>query len=142
MDPRNAVELQAEVAAPRRFVFPLLATAEGMTRWLDEVDLEPRVGAATRFRLRDAVAVGKVLALDPPQHISFSWEWEGEPAAVASVVALDAIDHGRRTHLTLRQVGFRDERQRELHEALWRYWFGRLTEAAARAGAEVLTTPG
>ena len=58
-----------------------------------------------RLRLRDATAVGKVLAIDPPQHISFTWDWEAEPLGQVSVVAFDAIDHGARTHVTLRHVG-------------------------------------
>ena len=132
---RDQVELQGEVNARRDVVFPLMATADGLGQWLDEAELEPRPGAPVRFRLRDAVAVGKVLAVDAPQHISFSWDWLDEPLGVPSVVALDAIDHGRRTHVTLRQVGFPGERQRELHEALWRHWFDRFLVAARRAAA-------
>ena len=126
----NRVELQAEVDSPRERVYGLLATRDGLERWLDEADVEPVVGRPVRFRLHEAVATGKVLAVDPPQHISFSWDWEGEPIGVPSVVALDAIDHGARTHVTLRHVGFRDRRQLELHDALWAYWFQRFREAA------------
>jgi hypothetical protein len=31
--------------------------------------------------------------------------------------------------MTLRHVGFRSRAQLELHDALWRYWFGRLVDA-------------
>ena len=127
----DRVELQAEVDAPRAAIYPLLATADGLARWLDEAEMEPAVGRPVRFRLRDAVAVGRVLAIDPPQHISFSWDWEGDPIGVPSVVALDAIDHGARTHVTLRQVGFRDPGQVEIHDALWRHWFDRFRAAVA-----------
>ena len=128
----NRVKLQAEVDAPRARVYELMATPEGLRRWLDDADMEPVVGRRARFRLHDAVAFGKVLSVQPPQHISFSWDWEGEPIGVPSVVALDAIDHGARTHVTLRHVGFRNTRQIELHHALWTYWFERF-RAAARA---------
>ena len=128
--PQLRVELQAEVAAARTDVFALFATSDGLRRWLDEAEMEPRAGAPVRFRLRDAIAVGEVVALDPPQHISWSWDWDGSPLGVPTVVALDAIDHGDRTHVTLRHVGFRSRAQYELHEALWRYWFGRLRDAA------------
>ena len=131
MSAEDRVELQAEVDAPRSAVYPLLATGEGLSRWIDEVDLEPEVGRPVRFRLRDAVAVGKVVAVDPPQHISFSWDWEVDPIGVPSVVALDAIDHGARTHVTLRHVGFRDRGQVELHDAMWRHWFDRFRAAVA-----------
>lgn len=128
----NRVELQAEVKASRLLVYPLLATAEGLAQWLDAAELEPRVGSPVRLRMLDAVAVGKVLAVDPPQHISFTFDWEGEPLGAQTVVALDVIDHGSRSHVTLRHVGFRDERQLELHESLWAYWFERFRKAVAR----------
>lgn len=119
----DRVELQLEVDAQRDEVFALFASQDGLRRWLDAADLEPRVGGALRVRMRDATASGKVLAIDSPQHISFTWEWSGEqPSAHPSVVAFDAIDHGTRTHVTLRHVGLRSAAQVELHTALWSYW--------------------
>ncbi len=134
MDAR--VELQAEIDAPREVVFSLVSTAEGLALWLDEARLEARPGGAVRLRLLDAEIDGKVLALDAPQHISFSWDYPAEPLATPSVVAFDAISHGHRTHLTLRHVGLASRRSRDDHEALWRFWFPRLIEAAhAQASA-------
>jgi uncharacterized protein YndB with AHSA1/START domain len=124
----DRVELQAEVDARREDVYKLLATAEGLATWLDAAELEPRVGGLVRFTLRDGVAVGKVLAVDPPQHISFTWDWEGAPLGQLSVVAFDAIDHGQRTHVTFRHVGL-PSRQVELHTEMWRYWRDRFDEA-------------
>lgn len=129
------VELQAELDAPREAVFGHFATAAGLAGWLDAAELDARPGGAVRLRLRDAVAVGRVVALDPPQHLSFSWDYPDEPLGYPTVVAFDAIDHGARTHVTLRHVGFRSVRQRDLHEALWRYWFGRFQAAVARDAA-------
>lgn len=133
MSPLARVELQAEVGRRREELFELLATPEGLRRWLDGAEIEPRVGGAVRFTLGDAVAIGSVVALAPPQHISFSWDWEGEPLGAPSVVAFDLIDHGHRTHLTLRQVGLPNGRQLLLHEAMWRHWFARLVGVANRA---------
>ena len=138
--PSYRVELQTEVAAPRVSVFALVASAEGLAGWLDAAEFEPRVGGPVRLRLRGSVAIGSVLALDPPQHVSFSWDWEGEPLGVTTVVAFDVIDHGDRTHLTVRHVGFRDRATYELHDALWRYWFGRLRLAADGLGEKPETT--
>ncbi len=128
----DRVELQAEVDAPRVAVYPMLATADGLRRWLDDAELDERVGGDVRLRLLNAEAAGQVLALDPPQHISFTWDWVGVPLGATTVVAFDAIDHGARTHVTLRHVGLPSRRQVELHEAMWRHWLGRF-EAAARA---------
>jgi uncharacterized protein YndB with AHSA1/START domain len=127
------VELQTEVGAPRDKVFELLATADGLRRSLDGAELEPRVGGAVSLRLRDGVAVGQVLALDPPQHISFTWDWSGAPLGVPTVVAFDAIDHGPAlTHVTVRHVGLPPGEQLELHRELWRHWLKRF-QAACRA---------
>ena len=124
------VELQAEIDAPREVVFALVSTGDGLARWLDAATLEARPGGAIRLRLLDADVAGKVVALDAPQHISFTWDYPSEPLASPSVVAFDAISHGHRTHLTLRHVGLVGRRSRDDHEALWRFWFPRLVEAA------------
>lgn len=101
---------------------------------MDEAELDPQLGGAVRLRLLDAVVTGVVVAWDPPQHISFTWDYPDQPLAHPTVVAFDAIDHGARTHVTVRQVGFRSAHQRELHEALWRVWFERFHKAVmARA---------
>lgn len=117
----DRVELQTEVAARRDIVFPLFATADGLRRWLDAATLDARVGGELRATLRDAQAVGRVIALDPPQHISYAWDWVAEPLGAASVVAFDAIDHGARTWVTLRHVGLPGPAQIRLHEEMWRY---------------------
>ncbi len=136
----DRVELQTEVDAPRELVYPLLATAEGLAKWLDEAELEPHVDGRVRLRLRDAVAVGEVLSVGPPQHISFSWDWEVEPLGRLTVVAFDAIDHGERTHVTIRHVGLPTPAQIVLHDAMWRYWLSRF-EAAAKALPRKAETP-
>jgi len=131
------VELQAEVDAPRARLFRLVASADGLGQWLDGAEFEAHVGGNVLLRLRDAEAHGEVVAFDPPQHISWSWDWTDAPLGRPSVLAFDLIEHGRRTHLTLRHVGLPSRAQRELHEELWRYWLGRLLEAAAASGADV-----
>jgi uncharacterized protein YndB with AHSA1/START domain len=136
----DRVELQTEVDAPRIEVFPLLASADGLRRWLDDAQLDPRVGGEVRLRLRDAWAVGEVLAVDPPQHISFTWDWSGAPLGATTVVAFDAIDHGARTHVTLRHVGLPDRHQLELHDAMWRHWLGRFEQVARTLSPKVETT--
>ncbi len=131
----DRVELQTEVDAPRALVFPLFATADGLRRWLDAADLDARVGGELRATLRDAQAVGKVLALDPPQHISYQWDWANGSLGSASVVAFDAIDHGTRTHVTVRHVGLPTAQQVLIHEQMWRHWLERF-EAACRTLTE------
>ena len=135
----DRVELQREIDADREGVFGLVSTAAGLRQWLDGGDIDARVGGEVRLRLRDSDAFGKVLAIDPPQHISFTWQWFDEGRA-SGVVAFDAIDHGSRTHLTVRHVGLRGAQQVQLYEELWRYWLERLIEAAKGLPAKVETT--
>ncbi len=129
----HRVELQLEVDAARDAVFALFATEIGLRQWLDAADLEPRVGGLLRVRMRDATATGKVLAVDPPQHMSFTWEWAGGSTAQPMVVAFDAIDHGARTHVTLRHTGLRTQAELDLHNELWRHWLERFAEAVREA---------
>jgi uncharacterized protein YndB with AHSA1/START domain len=135
VDERHSVELQREIRAPRERVWRLVATAEGLSEWTDGAEFDPAVGGSVRLRFRDAVGVGRVLALDPPQHVSVSFDWEGDPLGRPTVLAFDAIDHGAATHLTLRHVGLPSRRQRDLHEAVWEWWFARLVSAATAAGS-------
>lgn len=136
----DRVELQREIDADRDEVFALVSTTDGLRSWLDDAELDPRVGGAVRLRLRDAEVVGKVLALDPPQHISFTWQWLDDAGQAPGIVAFDAIDHGARTHFTVRHVGLRDRQQLELHAELWRFWLERLVAAARRLPRKVETT--
>jgi uncharacterized protein YndB with AHSA1/START domain len=135
----DRVELQHEIDADRAGVFALVSTTAGLRKWLDDAEMDARVGGEVRMRLRDSDAFGKVLAIDPPQHISFSWQWLDEGRA-SGVVAFDAIDHGSRTHLTVRHVGLRGAQQVQLYEELWRYWLERLIEAAKELPEKVQTT--
>jgi len=137
----DRVELQREIDAHRAGVFGLVSSSAGLREWLDDGEIEARVGGAVRLRLRDSEAVGKVLAIDPPQHISFTWQWVDEGAA-AGVVAFDAIDHGARTHLTLRHVGLRSADQVQMYGELWRYWMERLIDAASALPVKVEASPG
>jgi uncharacterized protein YndB with AHSA1/START domain len=136
----DRVELQTEVEAPRSLVFPLFATADGLRLWLDSATLDARVGGELRAKLRDAQAVGRVVALDPPQHISFAWDWVAQPLGAQSIVAFDAIDHGTRTWVTLRHVGLRSDAQVRLHEDVWRYWLARFVEATRSLNNKVQPT--
>lgn len=127
----DRVELQTEVNVPRALVFPLFATGDGLRLWVDAAELDARIGGELRMTLRDAEATGRVLALDPPQHISFTWDWPNDPLGRPSVVAFDAIDHGARTWVTLRHVGLPTRAQVELHDQMWRYWLERFESACA-----------
>jgi hypothetical protein len=127
------VELQAEVAAPRDAVWPLVASEAGLRRWLDEASMDGRRGGAVRLRLHDATATGTIVSWSPALHWSMTWDWEGAPMGTRTVVAFDLAAHGERTHLTLRHVGLPAGAATRDHDALWRHWFDRLVRVAREA---------
>lgn len=129
------VELQAEVSAQREDIFALISTSDGLRRWLDDAKLNPEPGSQFRLQLAGAEAVGRVVAVARPQHVSLAWDWASEPLGSPTAVAFDLISHGHRTHLTLRHVGFAREADHAMHEQLWRYWFGRLIRVAGQGPA-------
>jgi uncharacterized protein YndB with AHSA1/START domain len=149
------IELQAEVPGPREALFPLVATLDGLRRWLDGAELERgtgtadepdgaaqlEIGSRLRLRFHEGIAHARVVALDPPQHVSLSWSWEGEPPTGGGVVAVDLIAHGERTHMTLRHVGLVTSAAVALHEGIWRHWFGRLERAARSVGRAAARVP-
>ena len=89
-------------SSPRRTGCAAGSTARDQRR-------RPAAGCASSCARRSPS--GTVLAVDAPQHLSIAWDWEGEPLGCPSVVAFDLIDHGARTHLTLRHIGFPGSRQ-------------------------------
>ncbi len=136
MDERHSVQLQAEVHAPRDVVWPLLSTPDGLGRWLEPAEIPAAVGGRVRIEFVPAAATGTLLAVDSPQHVSFTFDWDGAPIGQPTVVAFDAIDHGAATHLTLRHVGLPGGAVRDRHDALWRERFGRLVRVAEEAARE------
>ena len=68
------------------------------------------------------------------------WTGVGTAKAHSTKEFNDVIDHGKRSHVTLRHVGFRTAAQLELHEAVWAYWFERLRKAAEHLPREAASS--
>ena len=90
-------------ATPER-VFQALTEKTDLERWFvqkAEVDLRP--GGAIRFEWApDAVEIGKILVLEPPHRLSYSWE-ALEPSPTTITFELTAENDG--THLRLIHTG-------------------------------------
>jgi uncharacterized protein YndB with AHSA1/START domain len=92
-------------ATPQR-VFQALTEKEDLERWFltkAEVDLRP--GGLIRFEWApDAVEIGKILVLEPPHRISYTWEaFESGPTTIT--FALTAENDGTRLHLIHTGIG-------------------------------------
>jgi uncharacterized protein YndB with AHSA1/START domain len=92
-------------ATPDR-VFQALTTKEDLERWFvkcAEVDLRP--GGAVRFSWKPGTfEVGKILVLEPPHRLSYSWETFG-PGPTTITFELTAERDGTRLHLTHTNIG-------------------------------------
>ncbi len=92
-------------ATPER-VFQALTEQAELERWFvkkAEVDLRP--GGAIRLEWGpDAVEIGKILVLDPPHRLSYSWE-ALEPSPTTITFELTAENDGTRLHLIHTGIG-------------------------------------
>jgi len=79
--------------APPDEVWDALTTAERINRWLMPVSGDLRLGG--RFQL-EGNAGGEVLACEPPERLSVTWEYDG-----TSWVDATLTPEGDRTHLRL-----------------------------------------
>jgi uncharacterized protein YndB with AHSA1/START domain len=92
-------------ASPER-VFRALTEKEELERWFlvkAEVDLRP--GGAIRFEWGPStIEVGKILVLEPPYRLSYSWE-AMEPSPTTITFELAAENDGTRLHLIHTGIG-------------------------------------
>jgi uncharacterized protein YndB with AHSA1/START domain len=92
-------------ASPQR-VFQALTTKEDLERWfLVKAEVDLRLGGEIRFAWTpDAFEVGKILLLEPPYRLSYSWETFG-PSPTTIAFELTAENDGTRLHLTHTGIG-------------------------------------
>jgi uncharacterized protein YndB with AHSA1/START domain len=63
--------------APIQKVWEAVATSEGIAAWFMPNDFEPKVGHEFTLQTPFGPSPCKVLELDPPHHLSFSWDTFG-----------------------------------------------------------------
>lgn len=105
--PRIGRSIEKELfikASPER-VFRALTEKEELERWFlknAEVDLRP--GGAIKFEWRPGVTnIGKILVLDPPHRLSYTWEVQ-TPSVTTVTFELTAENNG--TRLQVINTGF------------------------------------
>ncbi|HEY1351972.1 MAG TPA: SRPBCC domain-containing protein [Ktedonobacteraceae bacterium] len=86
-------------ASPER-VFRALTEKEELERWfLQKAEIDLRPGGAIRFEWRPGVMnVGKILILDPPRRLSYSWDVQ-TPGATTVTFDLTSENDGTRLHV-------------------------------------------
>src|SRR5919107_2639621 len=75
----DRIEHEVMIAAPPELVFAFLTIPELYARWMGrEATLDPRPGGIYRCVVHDrATVVGEYVVVEPPNHIEFTWGFEG-----------------------------------------------------------------
>jgi uncharacterized protein YndB with AHSA1/START domain len=101
--------------------------------WPQEVKICTREGGAYHFgwpgpnwHLR-----GRFTAIEPGQHLAFTWHWDHEPGTPERHVEVRFTHAPEGTVLTIRHGTYTeaDTEERQGHREGWTYFFGRLEEA-------------
>ncbi len=102
----RTLEKELFIKAPPERVFRALTEKEDLERWFlvkAEVDLRP--GGAIRFEWGPGmVEIGKIVALEPPHRLSYTWE-ALEPSPTTITFELTAENDGTRLRLTHTGIG-------------------------------------
>jgi uncharacterized protein YndB with AHSA1/START domain len=135
----DALGYEVRIAAPPALVWRFWTEPERLVRWMGDVaTLEPQPGGAFRLEYKSGdVAAGSFVEVDAPRRLVFTWGWEAPgdpvPAGGSTIeVMLEPLDDGAATLLRLRHSGL-PQASRDGHDEGWRYFLGRLVEAAAGA---------
>jgi uncharacterized protein YndB with AHSA1/START domain len=109
-------------------VWRWLADRDAMAQWLMPNDFEPRVGHQFTFRTKpapgfDGIVHCRVLEVDPPRRLAFTWAGGGIDTVVTFTLEAD----GSGTVLRLTHAGFSGPKGVLLSYMLGNGWKGMLT---------------
>lgn len=98
------VAFERFVAAPRERVFDVLGDPGLVARWLApaEIELVPGGRVAVDFG-PDGSVVGRILELDPPRRLTYTWLIDGEPESVVEWTLVE-VPGGTRLELVHRSL--------------------------------------
>jgi uncharacterized protein YndB with AHSA1/START domain len=130
----RTLEVETRVDAPAEVVFTYFTDPEKYRRWKGVgAELDPRPGGTYRVDMGpNGWVSGRFVSVDPPDHIVFTWGWEGDPAIPpgATRVEVTLVPDGDATIVRLKHSGFPDDQAAEQHEQGWRHFLSRLSVAA------------
>jgi uncharacterized protein YndB with AHSA1/START domain len=92
-------ELELEVEGTPDEVWQAIATPEGISSWMLETELEPRVGGSLTVRMGpDAASHGQVTAFEPARRLVYEEDWAtlvGHPGADVTPLATEFLIEAR-----------------------------------------------
>ena len=99
--------VEREMAHPLEKVWRALTQSPLIEEWLMENDFKPVVGHRFDLRAEWGVVECQVLAVEPNEALSYTWEAMG----LKSVVSWTLTPTSSGTHLRMEQSGFRQDQQ-------------------------------
>lgn len=134
-------------SAPRDRVYLAWTDVSELIRWFapsddftTEASLDLRVGGAYRIELHNtkdkhtSIVVGTYREIDPPEKLSFTWQWD-KPGARETLVTVDFISAGNSTEVILTHQLLTDETDRDNHAKGWTGCFGMLSRYISNAAS-------
>ena len=158
MDARNSATTESDdrvlaieriIDAPRSLVFKAWTDPQHLVRWWGPRgftssivgNLEVRPGGSYRIHMRspegsDHWSQGIYTEVVEPEHLVMKGSWadaEGKPISPETVTTLTFEEHGGKTKLSLRTVGFESVTARNAHRGGWNSSLDMLEEYLAKA---------
>lgn len=142
----DAIHAEIEIAAPPSRVFAALTDPAELSKWWGSPDMyqtrnwrmDPQAGGTWSCEAASGEHIstvhGRVLAFDPPSHLSYTWNpsWDPELPETTIVYRLEAIPAG--TRLTLVHDGFAGKAAGlEGHSEGWTRVLGWLRDSLSKA---------
>jgi len=128
----RSVTVEREFAHPPEKLWRALTQPELIQEWLMKNDFVPNVDHAFTLQGDWGSVACRVLEVDPPRTLAYTWDAMG----LASTVTWTLTPTARGTHLRMEQEGFRLEQEQAYQGARygWQKFFGSLETVLARAG--------
>lgn len=127
------LEFNRVFAHPLEKVWQALSTPAALGQWLMETDFVPEQGKEFRMWCEDGrghteTYLCKVLEIDPPRHMLWSWVLDGREKEAPTTVEFHLETEAAGTRVTVIHRGDRDEHTVERFREGWRAKLKQLTE--------------
>ena len=125
----RTVTVEREIGYPPEKIWRALTTPHLLQEWLMQTDFVAEADRAFTFRGDWGSVECRVLEIDPPKSLAYSWDAMG----LESVVTWTLTPTAGGTHLRLDQTGFRDDQEQAYQGAKfgWRRMIEKLEQVMA-----------
>jgi len=137
-------EHRQHIDAPIEVVFELLSSAEGLCQWIARAaEVELSAGGRIQWTHDNGdTMVGRIIEVDPPHRLVFSYGWQGDmlglpPEATLVTIVLAARADGTELHLRHENLPVQTAQR---HVQGWQWFLGRLGEVGRATAA--MSPPG